>query len=293
MSKLSLPLLTLLLGLFLIPIEAEAKRFGGGLSGGKSYSTPQRQAPAPAQQRQQRQDQNQQPGAAQTAGRAGMGGMLGGLLAGGLLAALFMGGAFDGIQFMDILLIALLGFAAWKLFGMFRGQAQSQQQPAYAGPAQVRTEAPRQFEPVAPVSQPEPLVTNFGSGFSDAELSLPEWFDKSAFLSGATGHFKHLQRAWDEKNWDEISTYTSPEMLAWLQSQPTETAEQFTEVVSVMAELVNFIQEDDHVVASVHFYGWLRETQDSDATEFSEVWHLNRQMGEQPGDWLIVGIEQS
>ncbi|MGR5470930.1 Tim44 domain-containing protein, partial [Vibrio astriarenae] len=52
-----------------------------------------------------------------------MGGLLGGLLAGGLLAA-FFGGSFEGIQFMDILIIGLIAFVIFKLMRGLLGAKQ-------------------------------------------------------------------------------------------------------------------------------------------------------------------------
>ena len=291
MSRWSLPVITLLIGLFLLPLEAEARRFGGGMSGGQSYSTPQRQTPAPAQQRQQQRQDNAQ-NSQQTAGQArpGMGGMMGGLLAGGLLAALFMGGAFEGIQAGDLLLIALLALGGFMLFRAMRSKAQPQ--AAYAGAAPLHARNAN-VDTARSGFMPEPPVSGLAGSLLTEPMDLPDWFDKEAFVEGARGHFTHLQGAWDRQDWDEIADYTSAEMLALLkQERGNAASEQHTEVVSVMAELVNFIDNGDHVVASINFYGWLREEQDGEATEFSEIWHLNRSMGEQPGNWVIVGIEQ-
>lgn len=97
--------------------HAEAKKFGGGKSFGKSFKT----APAKQQQPQQTNTINKQnPTAAQSGKKGLMGGLMGGLLAGGLLAA-FFGGAFDGIQFMDILIFGLIAFVIFKLFNTMRG----------------------------------------------------------------------------------------------------------------------------------------------------------------------------
>lgn len=292
MRRLTLPLITLMIGLFLLPLDAEARRLGGGGSFGKSYSTPQRSAPAPARQQEAAPARNN-PAAAQ---RSGMGGMMGGLLAGGLLAALFMGGAFEGVQLMDLLLLGLLGFLIFKVVSAMRaGQRQQQQQPAYAAP-RAQSDAQNLFRQSAP--QPaETSASGFdtaGSLLAEPELTLPEWFDKAAFLEGAQQHFVHLQQVWDTQEWDEIAEYTSIELLHLLQAERARhAADQHTEVVSVMAELVNFIDEGDHVVASIHFYGWMREERDGETAEFSEIWHLNRDMRGQGGNWVIVGIEQS
>ncbi|WP_409523225.1 Tim44 domain-containing protein [Nitrincola sp. MINF-07-Sa-05] len=287
MRRLTLPLITLVISLFLLPMEAEAKRFGGGSSFGKSYSTPQRSAPT----RQQEATPSRNNQAAVQ--RSGMGGMMGGLLAGGLLAALFMGGAFEGVQLMDFLLLGLLGFLIFKVVSAMRAGQRQQQQPAYA--------APRAQHDATDLFRKQPASDTFSDSGSDMshmlaepELTLPEWFDKDSFLEGAQQHFTHLQHSWDNQAWDEIAEYTSIELLHQLQAERARhAADQHTEVVSVMAELVNFIDEGDHVVASIHFYGWMREEQNGETAEFSETWHLNRDMSGQGGNWVIVGIEQT
>ncbi len=281
----------LLLGLVMMPDMAEAKRLGGGSSFGKSYTTPKRVAPAPSKE----QAATNPTGTAGTAAAGtkskGFGGMLGGLLAGGLLAALFMGGAFDGIQIMDILLIAVIGFVLFKLFARRKAQAS---QPAYATPdgGMMREQPqPTTAQPIAPQA---PAFGSAGNaGLSAAKLDLPQWFNEKAFVDGAQQHFIHLQKAWDTQDWSDIRDYMSDEMFAALQQERAKLpAEQHTEVDSVMAELVNFIDKGDHVVASVHFYGWIAES-GQPTSEFSEVWHLNRDMQSKGADWKIVGIEQT
>ena len=77
--------------LVLTSTYADAAKFGGNRSFGKSFRT----APAP-KQAQPSMNKPQQPAAANPGmGKGLMGGMLGGLLAGGLLAALIGGGAFQ------------------------------------------------------------------------------------------------------------------------------------------------------------------------------------------------------
>ncbi len=277
----------LLLGLVMMPDMAEAKRLGGGSSFGKSYTTPKRVAPAPSKE-QTATTPTGKTGTTTGTRSKGFGGLLGGLLAGGLLAALFMGGAFEGIQFMDILLIAVIGFVLFKLFARRKVQ---QPQPAYATPdgGMMR----QQPEP-QPAGQPAPAFGGAGNaGLAANKLNLPEWFNEKAFVDGAQQHFIHLQKAWDTQDWSEIRDYMSDEMFEALQQERAKLpAQQHTEVDSVMAELVNFIDEGDHVVASIHFYGWIAES-GQPTSEFSEIWHLSRDMQVAGADWKIVGIEQT
>lgn len=270
----------LVLGLAMVPDVAEAKRLGGGSSFGKSYTTPKKVAPAPSRE----QTAAKTGTTTNTATRSrGFGGLMGGLLAGGLLAALFMGGAFEGIQLMDIVLIGLIGFVLFKLFA----GRKPQREPAYAMPGGTMAR-----------QQPEPAPARFGGpvgnpGLASARLTLPEWFNEKAFVDGAQQHFIHLQKAWDTQDWSEIRDYMSDEMFEALQRERAKLpAEQHTAVESVMAELVNFMDEGDHVVASVHFYGWIAES-GQPLSEFSEIWHLHRDMQVDNADWKIVGIDQA
>lgn len=279
---------------FLIPVEeVHAKKFGGGFSLGKSYTAPKKVTPSPTYNKQQDATPSTAPaqGGAAATRRPGLGGMMGGLLAGGLLGALFFGGAFEGIQLMDILIVGLIGFLLFKLLAGKR-----RQQPAYAGVGgeqdantQWRTQERSQAAPTPP-----PVYDGgIGSTLADAELELPEWFNKKAFLEQACSHFTGLQKSWDEADWETIGSYTSPELFEELKAQRARFPErQHTEVVSVMADLINFIDEGGEVIVSLHFYGWMREDEESGTAEFSEIWHLSRDMSVESADWFIVGIEQ-
>lgn len=287
--------LVVALASFTFTVEyAEAKRLGGGGTFGKTFSspTPKKVQPAPTQQKSTT-DTAQSTKATQTATtapkRSGFGGMMAGLLAGGLLGALFFGGAFEGVQLMDILLLAGAAFLIFKLFSMAR---RGKPQPQYATDgAQYEINPQRQQVTPEPVVNVKPTPV-YSAELASQEPELPAWFNRKGFLDGARGHFMTLQKAWDRCDWDEIAGYTSEELLGLLKSERAKLPEhQTTEVVSVMAELANFIDEGDQVVVSINFYGWLKEDTDQ-TTEFSEVWHLSRDMRVENADWIIVGIEQ-
>ena len=293
-----------MMAIFLIALPvaetAEAKRLGGGFSLGKKFSAPKKATP-PAQQKQATPNAAQQANKA-TPQRKGFGGLMAGLLAGGIFGALLFGGAFDGIQFMDLLLIAAVIFIIYKIMSARRA---AQPQPAYAdrGAQQYEInphhkenqnqddhnhhqarEAQQDFKP----------MPSFNSGWGGSqEVSVPQWFNKEAFIEGARGHFLKLQAAWDTCDWDEIKSYTAPELFELLQQERAKLpAEQHTDVVSVMAEIANFIEEPQEAIVSVNFYGWLKEDND-ETTEFNETWHLARDMSQENADWFIVGIEQN
>ena len=278
-------LLSLLMAITLIsaPNFAEAKRFGGGFSLGKSYSMPKKAAPAPTPSKSATTASSKPTQGA----KPSMGGLLGGMLAGGLLGAMLFGGAFEGIQIMDILLIALVIFVLVRMFGGRRA-------PAIAGGYGAH-----QAPPEMPMARNSEAVLSSGgwgglsAGLQQVDIETPDWFDAKAFVAGAEAHFKTLQSAWDRQEWSEIASYTSPELLVSLKKNREMLPDvQNTEVVSVIAELGNFQEDADQFVVSMLFHGWIREDGKSDATEFSEVWHLSRAKESVGGDWFIVGIEQ-
>ncbi|MEH6472936.1 MAG: Tim44-like domain-containing protein [Halopseudomonas sp.] len=264
-----------MIGWVVTPDFAEAKRFGGGSSFGKMFSSPKKVAPAPKANTAKSSTTAAKP-------RSGMGGLMGGLLAGGLLGAMFMGGAFEGIQMMDILILAAVAFFAFKLFA--RSKPVPQQ---YAGhPAPDASEHPASFEPRSSGS--------WGGGSTSPELDLPAWFDKKAFLEGARGHFGQLQLAWNQNDLEEIRSYCSAELFASLEQERSRlgAAVLDNDLVSVIPELVGFAEQQGEAQLSIHFNGWMREGAGSETTEFNEIWHLTRDLSQTDSDWLIVGIEQ-
>lgn len=269
-----------------VPHQAEAKRFGGGFSLGKSYSMPKKTAPAPTKQLAPSQTGSKTAPTSTAGGKAGMGGLMGGLLAGGILGALFFGGAFEGIQLMDMLLIGLVIFMLFKLFG-------TQRKAAYAGASQGGY-APNEVPMARSTEQGfggASSASNMSATF--AKIETPEWFDETAFLAGAKDHFKKLQSAWDRQDWQEIASYTSPELLQSLKTNRMVLPEnQVTEVLSVDVELANFQTLLGEHIVSLYFEGEIRENGSVSSTPFAEAWHLSRDADSDSGNWTLVGIEQ-
>jgi predicted lipid-binding transport protein (Tim44 family) len=287
MKILSAFVIALLAAVVLVPPEAEAKRFGGGMSLGKQYSAP-RAAP-------QRQVQQAAPARSQAAANpAASGGSrwlgpLAGLAAGGLLAALFFGDAFEGLQVMDLLLIAGLIFGGVMLFrAMRRGSTPSPAAAgAYGGPQGDQG-------PVGDFTMP-PTVGSAAPADLAGEDEAPGWFDGPGFVEGAKTHFIRLQAAWDEADFRDIREYTTPQLFAELkrERERLEGERQLTEVVTLDAELLGVRREDDVAVASVAFSGLIREEESGTANRFREIWHVQHPWGSREGDWLITGIQQA
>lgn len=155
-----------------VSLDANAKRFGGGKSLGSAPSHQTRQAqPATAPNATAAAPNAARPAAA-ASGASRWLGPLAGIAAGGLLASMFMGDGFEGIQMLDILLIALVAFIAFRFIAARRRQ-QNQGQPAMAGHAPMQREMPAQapiFGGAAATAAPSPVI-NAPSWFNE-ELSL-------------------------------------------------------------------------------------------------------------------------
>jgi len=302
MKTFILTLLTFVVaGAMLLPEPADARRFGGGKSFGRQYSTPapQRQA-QPPQQQQPASGARQQPGAQQRPGGASRWlGPLAGLAAGGLLASLFFGDAFEGFQFLDFLLIAALIFGGVMLFRMMRQRgAGGRPAPAGAGAGPQphggvgygRQDAGGPFAGGGFGGTASVDPSTVGQGADDA----PAWFDGAGFVEGAKTHFIRLQAAWDRSDFADIRDYTSPQMYAELkrEREALGDAPNDTEVVRLDAELLSVRRDGDEVVASVRFSGLIREEASGAANAMDEVWHVAHRWDSPEGDWIIVGIQQ-
>lgn len=287
----------------LVSEPAEAKRFGGGKSFGKSFSykrdakpfqTPASPAGAAA------------PAAAGVAGKAaggrGLLGPLAGLAAGGLLAAMFFGGAFEGIQMMDILLLAGVAFLIFTFLRKRRAAASPA--PAQAGGgqwsepqnSQPSQPAPVQREAASASSSPTGGIglPEIGSGLKGESLAVnPAWFSEAEFMAETNNHFRELQKHWDSGDMDSIAQYTTAEMAANLKAERAAlTTEPHTEVIDLHSQLLDLIQDGDKIVAAILFSGLINEDKAASASQFAEIWHVEHVADSQDGDWLIAGIIQ-
>lgn len=284
----------------LIAIDAEARRMGGGKSIGKQREAIGQQAAprAPAQA--------PTAGAAPAAGSRWLG-PLAGLAAGGLLAALFFGGAFDGIRFLDIVMIMLLIGAAVFALRMWRQKntANNNGPTSFSGlkPAPIsdarsssgsepRSYAP-QREPYTGSSARDPRPVSESAAIEPSP-SYPPGFEPAPFLRSAKTSFIRLQAANDARDLDDIRDYTTPEMYAELAMEMQERGDvaQKTEVIQLDASMLDVVTEGDLAIASVRFSGLIRETESGPTEPFDEVWHVQKSQRDPKSVWLIAGIQQ-
>ena len=248
---------------------AEAKRFGSG-GFGKAFKTSPFNKATP---------QKAIPGKATNpaAGRKpGMGGLMGGLLAGGIFAYLLGSGAFEGIQFMDLLLFGLVGFVLFKLFaGRKLAAAGAHQQGAYGQKADYQA-----------------FQSNNNAMSSDAEesqMSLPEGFDVLGFTERALDHYKLVHKAWDQGDMLTVKEYLADNLFDQLDQERKEyTAVLNNSILDLSADIVRSEAIIDGHIVSILFRGRMKDVINNQEQGIYDVWHLQQTNN---GAWTIIGIE--
>jgi predicted lipid-binding transport protein (Tim44 family) len=265
--------------------EAQAARLGGGRTIGKQSPTVAQQAPMAAK-----------PAAPPAAGapvaapkppspwRGILGGALLGLGLGALLSHMGIGGGLASM-ISTILMIALLVLAVMFIYRVFFRKKENDVQPfAYAG-AYPDGYAGGGTPDIGSRLEPQSAYVPYG---------IPPDFDVPGFLRSAKTYFIRLQAAWDRADVNDIREFTSPEMFAELKMQLQErgATENVTDVVTLEAEMIGIENVGNDQMASVQFYGTMREAANSPALEFAEVWNLTRPLSG-PGGWVLAGIQHS
>jgi predicted lipid-binding transport protein (Tim44 family) len=279
--------------------EAEAKRFGGGSSFGSkpSYSQPfqgsngasgfSQPLRSPSQTAANSQNQTARQG---FANRGGMMGMLGGLALGGILGSLFFGGAFEHINFLDMLLVAGLAFVVYRLF-LARKTLPQQQPIASAYSRNSYQNNDNAYQPAASGSRQFDTDLLFKAK-NAAPIILPAGFDQVAFLASAERAYRHLQVSWDKRDLAAIRSLATDKVFAEIQDQLRASNElNKTEVLTVNSQLLAIRELGTELEATVLFDSVLREN-DSAPEEIKEVWHFIKPINSQQTKWFLDGIQQ-
>ena len=213
--------------------------------------------------------------------------MLGGLAIGGLLGSMFSGGGLGGAM-GSILMMALLAFAVFFVIRLLmRGRANQQAAPAtgpmqYSGLGNETVAAPPPSQSSGFEAQPALPAAN-----------IPAGFDAEGFVRQAKLSYIRMQTANDAGNVEELREFTTPDMFQALQADVDARggAKQFTDVVTLNADLLEVVTEGDRHWASLRFSGLVRETPGQAPASFEEVWNLTKPADGSTG-WLLAGIQQ-
>jgi predicted lipid-binding transport protein (Tim44 family) len=320
-------LVTMMLALTAVSMiaEATARPMGGKRSFGRQ-STAVRQMPAPAPAPSPAFQRAPTAAPAAAAGATGaaaaaaakkpgmwkgiLGGALLGLGLGALLSHFGIGGAFASV-ISSILMIGLLVLAVMFIVRMFR-RKDTPANPAFANagygaaqPAQAGAVATPEigsglrqpaYQPSAFQNQQPQGGVMLDKGMGQQQHNqwgVPGDFDQEAFLRQAKSSFIRLQAAWDRGDTNDLREFTSPEVFAELKMQIQERngAPDYTDVVSVDAQLLGIEAGANDYLASVQFNAMIRTAPNAPAEPLVEVWNLSKPLSG-AGGWVLAGIQQ-
>jgi predicted lipid-binding transport protein (Tim44 family) len=291
------------------PVEADAKRLGGGGSAGMQRSVPPRAAPdaLPAKPAQTSPaaapaTAGTAPAAAAAPKRSWMGPIAG--LAAGLGIAALMSHLGLGAEFANILMMVLLGVVAFvairfllRRFGPNAAANRSAPQGlqfAGAGAAQPgATGSGWGAQPAAALPVADTASAGSSETASAGSSRVPAGFDTAGFERIAKMIFIRMQAANDTGDLNDLRNFTTPEMFASLRVDLQERGaqNQQTDVVRIDAEVLDVGTEGSMQVVSVRFHGLIREEKDGIAAPFDEVWHLVKPL-DGSREWAIAGVQQ-
>lgn len=294
-----------------------ARRFGGGMSFGRSAPTLQKATPAPSaginqqrvnpqqQQRQQQAAPAQQP-RPQTAAPSPMRGMLMGLAAAlGITALAHALGLGEGFaQFLMIALMALVAFYVIRmLLGLFLVKRRPAGMPGHSAEASCQDPMQSRYDYAS--SEPQSSQSTFSGSSpmagsvldelnnptSAQKVELPADFDVEQFLKVAEANFAKMQKAWDTGNVTSLSDFTTDEVFRTVTHQLRERGAQDyqTEIVTLKSDFRGIVRDGEEYLAGVHFDGTLNVS--GEAERVDETWILTKPVHGQ-GGWLLAGIHQ-
>lgn len=247
-----------------------------------------------------------------------LGGALLGLGLGALLSHLGIGGALAS-AISTILMIALLGLAIMFIVRMFRrkdtvanpsaasagaGFGGFKPQPAGAVATPEIGSGLRQ-QPTAYQGNTGGVALDKNAGFGNSgfgnnasapahqQWGVPSDFDSESFLRHAKSSFIRMQAAWDRGDTNDLREFTSPEVFAELKMQIQERNGEadFTDVVSIDAQLLGIEKTATDYLASVQFNGMIRNAPNAPAEPYVEVWNMSKPLAGS-GGWVLAGIQQ-
>ena len=249
-----------------------------------------------------------------------LGGLAGGLGLAWLASSLGLGEAFGNLLMVGLLAMAVLAVMGWVMRSRIAKNTSPSHNLAYQGaaagsgeghvakgysPQNVGNDAsarPWERNSMAfdssrfsePSDQTHPLI---GSNLPGTPTwGVPAGFDVEGFLHASKTNFVNLQAAWDRADMVVLKSMMTDDMLAQIQAQLADREQQargaanVTEVVMLEARLLGIEEMTDEYMASVEFYGMVREDPSAGPNPFREVWNITRPKAGSAG-WLVAGVQ--
>ena len=231
-------------------------------------------------------------------------------LGNGVLGWLLQGRDFVSPTALDVVVLAVAAFVAYKFWtGLNPDKSQNQQgrqdrskasdrkvEPREASEAYRRAQA--QWEHLRGRPKPPPATEN---STDDAEpvhlveglVGLPPGFDARDFLKGAKIFYNRFKESWSQRDLDDLAQFTAPDMHRRLQEraqanpQPTQIA-----ILTLNARILDVKQEAGHTTVQVAYDVLLSENPSTEEPrQVREIWRFGREDSRR-GSWLLEAMEQ-
>ena len=270
-----------LIGLSLIAIDADARRFGGGRNLGMQRSAPAQQQAAPKAPVQQQQAAPATP-AQQPTGASKWLGPLAGFALGAGLAALFLNNGWAGLLAGMLLIGLIIAAVALAARTMLRNRVAQQ---------------PLQYAGAGAGTQPTLDALPGGARMHSVAATAGRWpagFNATEFVRHARLNFVRLQEAYDRKDLSMMRDFLAPDVYREIEAdiRAAGATEEKTEVLTLEADVVDVVEEAGSYIVSVRFTGMIRESAGREAEPFNEIWHLEKPVSGRSG-WTLAGIQQA
>jgi len=222
-------------------------------------------------------------------------GMLGGLALGGLLGSMFFGGAFEGINLFDILMIG--GIIA--LVMMFLRKRASAQRPYYA--ASQPASAPGYNQDFSTDGNTDHDASIHATPGEPVGSALRPDINAKQFIPAAKEIYVRMQKAWDSNDIEDIRKFCTSEIAERIGRDMKAGETNVTEVATLNAEIADSWIESDLEWVAVNYTAMLREktlddsgsTLDDQAAEVNEVWIFQHAPKSEDPTWYLAGIQQA
>ena len=270
-----------LIGLSLIAIDADARRFGGGRNLGMQRSAPAQQQAAPKAPVQQQQAAPATP-AQQPTGASKWLGPLAGFALGAGLAALFLNNGWAGLLAGMLLIGLIIAVVTFAARAMLRNRV---------------AQGPLQYAGAGAGTQPTLDALPGGARMHSVATTAGRWpagFNATEFVRHARLNFVRLQEAYDRKDLSMMRDFLAPDVYREIEAdiRAAGATEEKTEVLTLEADVVDVVEEAGSYIVSVRFTGMIRESAGREAEPFNEIWHLEKPVSGRSG-WTLAGIQQA
>lgn len=286
---------------FAMPDDADARRFGGGRSIGRT-TTVRPSAPAgvtSSQQHFQQQNSaisNNAAGAAAMSRRGMFGGLFGGLLAGTLLGSLLSGGGFaGGFGMLDLIIIGLLIYFGMKFFRNRQQNSNNKQYYSQHSSSDYSNQNINQNGQNQAGNNAAAAWDNLRSDRHEQTNAYQSTgtFNTEEFLAGAKQLYVRMQESWDLRDIDDIKQFTSPVMHKDIEEQFKEDPNPSkTQIILINANVLEVKQEGDYEQVAVLFDVLMKEAENQDNEQVKEIWNFSRNKAKN-GTWILDGIQNA